>query len=118
MNKTLAAILIVIVGVLGVGGAYVLFIKDDTTSDQSTQLTTETAQDAAESSATNNSTPNENTSEQSTEQSQTTSVAIKNFAFVPASITVKKVRPLLGQTRTARSTMPFLSKMVVQKDDC
>lgn len=91
MNKTLTAILIVIVLVLGVGGAYVLFIKDDTTNEQSTtQVTTETAQDAAESSATNNSTASENMAEPSTEEGQTASVTIKNFAFAPASITVKK----------------------------
>ena len=92
MNKTLSAILIVVVVILGAGGAYVLFIKDDAV-DQSTQSNTGTVEDAANSSATNNSTSSETTTEpaqESSDQAQTASVAIKNFAFSPASITVKK----------------------------
>ncbi len=76
MNKSLMTVLIVVVLALGGGAAYYIFNKANQKADTATQ----------------NSTANQTAAEQSASStaSQTSSVAIKDMAFSPTNISVKK----------------------------
>lgn len=77
MNKSLMTVLIVAVLALGGGAAYYIFNKANQKADTATQ-TSSANQKSAEQSASNST------------ASQTSSVAIKDMAFSPANISVKK----------------------------
>lgn len=89
MNRSIVVIIVVIILVLG-GGAYLVVNNMNKETDTATPVNT--AQEAAESSATNQSTTSQTaeTDQTSEQTSQNKSVTIKNFAFSPNAITIKK----------------------------
>lgn len=87
MSKSLTVIIIVIVLVVGAGAAFVVLSNKDKADNVSEQ--TSSVQETTDSTATT-SAPQETTTEPTEENAPSSSVTIKNFAFSPNALTVKK----------------------------
>lgn len=84
MNKNLSTVLIIIVLALAAGGAFVLYQRATDSTDKAVDTNT-SRQEGAEQLPSQSSSNNAGSS-----ASQTNEVAIEDFAFNPATITVKK----------------------------